>query len=264
MTLAEGRPDAASIDCPESGRGAAVRGADRRADTLLSARRQLGPQDARRVGDGSGTARGGDRICAESGDDAGDRLLRSGTDLWIAARFGSDPAGNDQCGRFPIALQEFGVALSESEFDANISQALGPVARMEIGNHALDLNVGVAVLWFIEHVILPQRLEVNSFGELLGLVIPCDAVGELAADYLSGIPFLGFAVAPFVEEACQSGLEAAGNFLTRQLAESLDVSTFQMSGECKLRDTNGDRTIDKLEEGRWTQGFQGDFRGERR
>jgi hypothetical protein len=174
------------------------------------------------------------------------------------------PAGNDQCGRFPIALQEFGVALSESEFDASVSQALGPVARMEIGNHSLDLNVGVAVLWFVEHVILPQRLEVNSFGELLGLVLPCDAVGQLAADYLSGIPFLGFAVAPFVEEACESGLEAAGNFLTRQIAESLDVSTFQMSGECKLRDTSGDRTIDKLEEGRWTQGFQGDFRGERR
>jgi len=174
------------------------------------------------------------------------------------------PAGNEQCGRFPIALQEFGVALSESEFDATVSQALGPVARMEIGNHALDLNIGVAVLWFVEHVILPQRLEVDSFGELLGLVIPCDAVGELAADYLSGIPFLGFAVAPFVEEACQAGLEAAGNFLTRQLAESLDVNTFQMSGECKLRDTNGDRAVDKLEEGRWTQGFQGDFRGERR
>ena len=174
------------------------------------------------------------------------------------------PAGNDQCGRYPIPMQELGVALSQSDFDARITQNLGPVGQMEIGNHALELNLGVAVLWFVEHVILPQRLQVNSLGELLGLVLPCDAVGQLAADYLGDIPFIGFAIAPFVEEACQAGLEAAGNFLTRQLADALNVSTFQMAGECKIRDTNADRSVDKLEEGRWTQGLEGDFKGERR
>ena len=128
----------------------------------------------------------------------------------------------------------------------------------------MQLNLGVAVIWFVQNVILPQRLEVNSFGELLGLVIPCDAVGDLAADYVSGVPFLGFAVAPLVEEACEAGLEAAGNFLMRMLADSFNVSAFDMAGECKLRDTNGDRSADKIEEGRWTSGLQGDFTGERR
>lgn len=174
------------------------------------------------------------------------------------------PPGDERCGRFEYPMQQLGVALSESEFDAHITQNLGPVGTMEIGQHQLQLNIGVAVLWFVENVILPQRLEVNSFGELLGLVLPCDAVGQLAADYVSGIPFLGFAVAPFVEEACQAGLEAAGNFLMRQLADQLNVSAFDMAGECKIRDTTQDRNVDKLEQGRWNQGLEGDFTGERR
>ncbi len=173
-------------------------------------------------------------------------------------------AGDNQCGRFPIPLQQLGVALSQSDFDAIVDQNLGPVGHMQIGQHAMNLNLGVAVLWFIENVILPQRLQVNSFGELLGLVIPCDAVGSLAAEYLGDIPFVGFAIDGFVQDACESGLEAAGNALTSMLADALNVSTFTMAGECKIRDTNGDVTVDKLEEGRWTQGLQGDFTGERR
>ncbi len=178
-------------------------------------------------------------------------------------RAGCQP--NDaMCGRFPIPLNQLGVGLSESEFDAAVVRSLGPVGYLEIRNHPMQLNLGVAVIWFVQNVILPQRLEVNSFGELLGLVIPCDAVGDLAADYVSGVPFLGFAVAPLVEEACEAGLEAAGNFLMRMLADSFNVSAFDMAGECKLRDTNGDRSADKIEEGRWTSGLQGDFTGERR
>jgi hypothetical protein len=194
--------------------------------------------------------------CALRGKHRWERLVF----LW---RAGCEP-GNDACGRFPIEMNELGIALSESEFTARITRSLGPVGDLQIDEHALQLNVGVAVLWFVENVILPQRLEVRSFGELLGLIIPCDAVGALVADYVSGIPFLGFAVEPFVEEACEAGLEAAGNFLMRQIAESLNVSTFSMRGECKIRDTNGDRSVDRLEEGRWTQGFEGDFEGTRR
>jgi hypothetical protein len=37
-----------------------------------------------------------------------------------------------------------------------------------------------------------------------------------------------------------------------------------MSGQCKLRDQTGDRLADRIEEGRWTSGLQGDFTGQRR
>lgn len=173
------------------------------------------------------------------------------------------PPGDDQCGRYEVELAQMGISASESEFDARLVRSLGPTADMEIAEHRLQLNIGVAVLWFIENVILPQRLNVNSFGEVLGLVLPCDAMGQLAADYIGGAIF-GFAVAPFVEEACEAGLEALGNWLTRQLAERMSVDTFPMAGQCKLRDNSGDRLADVIREGRWTQGLQGDFTGERR
>lgn len=173
------------------------------------------------------------------------------------------PAGNDQCGRYPVEMSRIGVDLSRSEFDGRLTRTIGPVADLEIDPHSMNLNIAVAVIWFVENYILPQRLNVNSFGELLGLVIPCDAVGDLAADYLSGVPFVGFAVRPFVERACQRGLEAAGNYLTRQLTDSLNVSVFEISGTAKLRDSTGNQFADKITEGRWEDGLPGDFTGER-
>lgn len=173
------------------------------------------------------------------------------------------PPNDDRCGRYEVPLNQLGVAASESDFDARITRTIGPVAEMEISEHRLQLNLGVAVIWFIQNVILPQRLNVNSFGDLLELVLPCEAVGQLAADYLSGVPIVGFAIAPFVEDACEAGMEAAGNYLTRLLAEAINVNAFPMAGQCKLRDNDGDRRSDRIEEGRWTSGLQGSFAGDR-
>ncbi len=174
------------------------------------------------------------------------------------------PAGDDQCGRFPIPLAQLGVGLSESAFEAAVTRTIGPSGTMEISEHTLQLNLGVAVIWFVTNVILPNRLNVNSFGELLQLVLPCDAVGALAADYVGG-SIIGFAVAPFVERACEAGMEAAGNWLTRQIADQFNVDSFPMSGRCDLRDEDGDRDADKLLNGRWDRegGLQGDFTGQR-
>ncbi|MCB9545953.1 MAG: hypothetical protein H6706_08820 [Myxococcales bacterium] len=173
------------------------------------------------------------------------------------------PAGDDRCGRFEVPLERLGASASETEFTARVVRSFGPVATMEIDEHRLSLNLGVAVIWFLQEVILPARFNVRSFGELLQLVLPCDAVGALAADYLSGVPIIGLAVGAFVEEACERGMEAAGNQLTRLLSDQLNVNTFPMAGECKLRDTNADQLADKLEDGRWSVGLEGDFEGER-
>jgi hypothetical protein len=172
-------------------------------------------------------------------------------------------AGNDNCGRYEVPLERLGASASESAFTARVVRTIGPVGTLEIDPHELQLNLGVAVIWFLQEFILPARFNVRNFGELLQIVLPCDAVGDLAADYLSGIPIIGLAVGEFVEEACEAGMEAAGNYLTRLLAEQFSVSTFPLAGECKLRDTSADQLADKLEEGRWTQGLEGDFTGER-
>lgn len=173
------------------------------------------------------------------------------------------PPGDDMCGRYEIPLERLGASVSESEFTARVVRSFGPVATLEIDEHSLQLNIGVAVIWFLQEFVLPARFNVRSFGELLQLILPCDAVGDLAADYLSGVPLIGLAVGEFVEEACEAGMEAAGNYLTRLLTDQLSVSTFPMAGECKIRDTNGDQLADEMHEGRWTTGLQGDFTAER-
>ena len=171
-------------------------------------------------------------------------------------------AGDAQCGRYDVPLNQLGIAASESDFDARLTRNLGPVADMEIGEHNLNLNLAVAVIWFVENVILPQRLNVNGFGELLQLVVPCDAVGQLAADYVGG-SIIGFAVAPFVEDACEAGMEALGNYLGGLLTNALRVDSFTMAGQCRLRDTDANQAADRIEDGRWTMGLEGDFTGER-
>lgn len=171
-------------------------------------------------------------------------------------------AGDAQCGRYDVPLNQLGIAASESDFDARLTRNLGPVADMEIGEHNLNLNLAVAVIWFVENVILPQRLNVNGFGELLQLVVPCDAVGQLAADYVGG-SIIGFAVAPFVEGACEAGMEALGNYLGGLLTNALRVDSFTMAGQCRLRDTDANQAADRIEDGRWTMGLEGDFTGER-
>lgn len=173
------------------------------------------------------------------------------------------PPGDDMCGRYEIPLERMGASVSESEFTARVVDSFGPVATMQIDEHSLQLNIGVAVIWFLQEFVLPARFNVRSFGELLQLILPCDAVGDLAADYLSGVPLIGLAVGEFVEDACESGMEAAGNYLTRLLTDQLSVSTFSMAGECKIRDANGDQLADRLVEGRWNAGLEGDFSAER-
>ncbi len=173
------------------------------------------------------------------------------------------PPNDDQCGRHEIRLEELGASASETPFTAEISQILGPVNTMEIHEHPMQLNIGVALIWFLQEVVLPQRFNVRSFGQLIEMVLPCQAVGQMAADYLRGVPLLGFAVAPFVTQACREAMDAAGNWVAEQLLGSLSQDAWDIAGECKLRDTTADRVVDKLEDGRWEGGLPGDFEGER-
>ncbi|MCB9523725.1 MAG: hypothetical protein H6702_10180 [Myxococcales bacterium] len=177
---------------------------------------------------------------------------------WRAGCQGNDP----NCGRFEIPMQQLGANVAEAQFNASLVPALGPRSTMTIEAHQLQLNLGVAVIWFVQNVILPRRFNVNNFGELLEQVLPCDAVGQLAADYIGG-SIIGFAVAPFVEEACQAGMRAAGNYLTGLLTDQLNVNAFEMAGTCRLNDTDGDRSPNTIDDGRWEQGLQGDFTGTR-
>jgi hypothetical protein len=180
--------------------------------------------------------------------------------LW---RAGCEGNQDPNCGRHEIPLEQFGVSASESEFSGKVVRSIGPVGEIEIYDHTMRVNLGVAVIWFVTNVILPGRFQgVRDFGDLLGLVIPCDVLGQQVASYVS-IPFVGGAVGGIVREACEEGLDAAGDYLMGLLADALGLDAFPLAGECRLRDTNGDRAGDEIQEGRWNGDFAGDFTGQR-
>ena len=168
---------------------------------------------------------------------------------------------NPGCGRFEIPMSELGIALSESPFEAQIVEHRF-TDHMEIYEHELRMNLGVAIIWFIERFVLPEYFQgAQSFGDVLNQIVPCDVVGDLAADRVS-IPFVP--VDALVEAACREGVEAAGEWLARELANSLNLDTFTIWGECDLRDTRTTPPIkaDTIENGIWEGGLPGTFSGE--
>jgi hypothetical protein len=188
----------------------------------------------------------------------------SGIHIWRQLVFnwtdGCSP-NNPGCGRFEIPMSELGISLSESPFEAQIVEHRF-VDHMEIYEHELRMNLGVAIIWFIERFVLPEYFQgAQSFGDVLNQIVPCDVVGDLAADRVS-VPFVP--VDALVEAACREGVEAAGEWLARELADSLNLNAFTIWGECDLRDTRNTPPIkaDKIENGVWEGGLPGTFSGE--
>jgi len=173
--------------------------------------------------------------------------------------------GNNGCGEHRVNLAEVGVSASETEFQAHIENQNALSVDLVIEEHQLDLNVGVVLLTILQSVILPQRANVRSIGELVAQIMPCDQFGQLAASLVGFIPFFSGSIANFAANACRDGVEALGNDLTRRLIGNLEISTFKVQGRCKLRSTDTDPKTESMYEGRWEEGqgsfLQGDFEG---
>ena len=105
---------------------------------------------------------------------------------WAGNDCGAFGGGN--CGEQTVNLTEVGVSVSESEFTGVVVDPNVLVSEVEIGEHELDLNIGVIVIALLENVILPQRSGVRSFGELIARIVPCDRFGDLAASLVSRYP----------------------------------------------------------------------------
>ncbi len=172
-------------------------------------------------------------------------------------------AGDPMCGRYEVPLDRLGIAASESLFEGRVVRTIGPSATIEIDAHPMRMNLAVAVIWFLEEYVLPARMGADGFGGALAQVIPCDALGDLAADYLADVPFVGLAIGPFVREACEAGLDAAGDWIGGQLVQGLEVEAFEVAGTARMRDTDTDGRPDRIEEGSWSAALSGTFTGER-
>ena len=178
--------------------------------------------------------------------------------------------GGTNCGEHLVNLSEVGVSASESEFMGYVVDPGVLVSEVEIGEHQLELNVGVVIIALMENVILPQRSGVRSFGDLIARLVPCDRFGDLAASLVSGIPFIGGGVRSLATDACRDGVRALGNDLTRRLIGQLEVDTFDVKGRADFINNDGMPGAEKIDNGLWegdpnsNSYLQGSFEGERR
>ena len=178
--------------------------------------------------------------------------------------------GGNNCGEHLVNLSEVGVSASESEFTAKIIDPNVLVSEVEIGEHELQLNLGVVIIALLENVILPQRSGVRSFGDLLARLVPCDRFGDLASSLVSGIPFLGGGVRSLATNACRDGIRALGNDLTRRVIGQLEIDTFKVKGRADFVNRDAMPGAEVIENGRWegdpgsNDYLQGDFEGTKR
>jgi hypothetical protein len=174
--------------------------------------------------------------------------------------------GNNGCGEQLLNLAEMGVSVSETEFNARVTNQTPLSLQLDIDEHQLDLNVGVIALAVLQNLILPQRANVRSFGDLIAQIMPCDDFGYFVA---------GFVDIPFVDEqgiaadACRSGVRALGNDLTQRILNSLQLDTFKLKGLVKMRSTDMDVDAELMYEGLWQDNgngtyLEGTFEGMRR
>jgi hypothetical protein len=184
---------------------------------------------------------------------------------WAGNDCGAFGGGN--CGEHVVNLTEVGVSISQSEFTGVVVDPNVLVSEVEIGEHNLDLNIGVLVIALMENVILPQRSGVRSFGDLIARIVPCDRFGDLAASLVAGIPFIGGGVRSLATNACRDGIRALGNELTRRLIGQIEVSTFRVKGRADFVNRDGMPGAEAIENGRWegdpnsNSFLQGDFSG---
>jgi hypothetical protein len=121
---------------------------------------------------------------------------------------------NNGCGERELSLAEVGVSASESEFTSRLINSNALFGELEIDEHRLQLNIAVVIIAFLQNVILPERANVNSIGDLIANIMPCDQFGDLAAGLVGNIPFVGGAVRGIARDACRDGVRALGNNLT--------------------------------------------------
>ena len=107
---------------------------------------------------------------------------------------------------------------------------------MEIYEHELRMNLAVAIIWFIERFVLPEYFQrAQSFGDVLNQIVPCDFVGDLAAERVS-VPFVP--VDALVEAACREGVEAQVSGLLGSLLilSTLMPSRFGANATSEIRE----------------------------
>lgn len=190
------------------------------------------------------------------GNDFGEVARKFGTDSMISVR--PDGAGEGLLGshtmtgfHFRINNQTYGFTNAELGEEDVVVQDIGvsfESGRMVLGRHDLPVQYGGFLAMALEDVIVPLiDSNAGNLEELLGNRIDCAAVGVAIAD------FIGFLSASVYEGACEAGLSAAASIVMEELIDLDDRAqvVLQLTGNARVNDTNADRKVDSLTQGKW-------------
>jgi hypothetical protein len=173
-----------------------------------------------------------------------EKLVVGGADQTLAATVIADGV------RFTIDGNQIDLAFADHDVDDVISDGvlitLENEARLLIGEHMLPLQYGKIVRMGLDAAIIPAiDPSAHSLVDLLDNVVNCQAVGQSIANALD------FGTAGFWASACTSGLSGAANLVYEQIAASDSTLTFELTGNARVSDSDGDHKLDKLQFGTW-------------
>lgn len=118
--------------------------------------------------------------------------------------------------------------------------------RVTFSEHNMPVAYGGFLAMALEDVVIPL-VDPNSSNlyELLSANVNCDAVGQTLADNVgifSSSSWAGF---------CDAGLELGANAIMDQITNLSGVE-LNISGTSRMQETNGDRKVDSLTQGKWS------------
>jgi hypothetical protein len=173
-----------------------------------------------------------------------EKLVVGGADQTLVATIVADGV------RFTIDGNQIDLAFVDHDIDDVIADGilitLENESRLLIGEHVLPLQYGKIVRMGLDGAIIPTiDPSAHSLVDLLDNVVHCQAVGQSIADALDfGSPALW-------ASACTAGLSGAANLVYEQIAASDSTLTFDLTGNARASDSDGDHKLDKLQFGTW-------------
>jgi hypothetical protein len=126
--------------------------------------------------------------------------------------------------------------------------------RVSLKEHAMPIQYGGFLALALEDILVPMvDPSATTLFELLDQNVDCVAIGQAVFDAI------GFPNASTYASLCRTGLQEASKFVMDKLTE-LDGIDLHIAGDARLQETNGDRMVDNLTQGKWSGSI--DYLGE--
>ncbi len=129
----------------------------------------------------------------------------------------------------------------------NIPVALITPNDLQIADHTLGLNYGAMAVFAINNLLIPALDPfANDLTEALSDLIDCYSIGQQVASYV------GVGDASLYESACDSAIAAGAAVIEGKISDLGGTgSSFEIHGDSRPVDTDGDSLVDQLADGEW-------------